>query len=189
MFKAVTNLFTHVILRMIVNVCGAMKSYFTGQNTANTAAKEFSGAMLKDSAIELGKMAVREVLTRTIPGFKFADTTVQSVASAATNGIQGALSGESMPKNIIKSGLAGVNSVVAGPLLAIPLTMATDYVVDKAADIHRVGLTTAYNNYKNGKDYELLPYCEQPGSELKAELADNDLGMSFIHLNRAACAA
>ncbi|MGE4349304.1 MAG: hypothetical protein AB7D28_06035 [Candidatus Berkiella sp.] len=181
---------SRVVPSFIINGYLAVKKFFTGNATAQEAATDFAKDTAKKTVIEAGKMAAVGVITAVVPG---ANVIAQAATTVAANGVNAVVDGdESVGRALVKGGMYALNVAAVGPLCALPLNIATDYAVDKAADIYNIGVTTAYNNYKNRDEWEALKYCKHQGSSYDCtRIMDEDLNASFMLLSpqRTAAAA
>ncbi|MCS5709323.1 hypothetical protein CC99x_010440 [Candidatus Berkiella cookevillensis] len=173
----------------ITNGYFALKRFFLGSAPATEVATDFVADTAKNTAMEMGKMAVAGAITTAVPGAHFA---AQAVTTIATNGVNAAISGDNLGRALVKGGMYALNTAAVGPLCAMPLNIATDYAVDKVADLYDVGFVTAYNNYKNCEEWEALKYCKHQGPSYDCtRIVDEDLNASFMLLSpqRTAAAA
>lgn len=189
MINEIISFAKRTIPSLVIHAYHAVKGYFMGEKTAPDAATEFAGSYAKDTVVQLGKAALAAGLTRLVPGSVPAKAIADATVNLTANGVSAAVSDESISKTLVKGAVGVANTALMGPLLAIPATLATDYVVDKAVDLYKVGPTVAWNNYKNGKAYQVIPYCDLGPALERERLVDEDLNMSFVGMRTAACAA
>jgi len=189
MIKEIIDFAKRTIPSLMINFYQAAKGYFMGEKSAPQAASEFAGSYAKNTAVEIGKVALAAGLSRVVPGSIPAKAIADVTVNLTANGISAAASEESVSKTLVKGALGVANTALMGPLLAIPATVVSDCLVDKAVDLYKVGPTVAWNNYKNGKAYQVIPYCDLGPALERERLVDEDLNMSFIGMRAAACAA
>ncbi|MGE3320491.1 MAG: hypothetical protein AB7I18_14470 [Candidatus Berkiella sp.] len=190
MIKEIIDFAKRTIPSLMIHAYHAVKGYFMGEKSAPNAATEFAGSYAKDAAVQLGKVALAAGLTRLVPGSVPAKAIADVTVNLTANGVSAAVSDESVSKTLVKGAIGVANTALMGPLLAVPATMATDCLVDKAVDLYKVGgPTVAWNNYKNGKAYQVIPYCDMGPALDRERLVDDELNMSFVGMRTAACAA
>lgn len=174
-----------LVPNFMINGYLAVKKFFTGSATAKEAATDFATDTVKNAAMEAGKMAVAGAITAVAPGAHFV---AQATTIVAANGINAVVNGDqSVGRALVKGGMYALNVAAVGPLGALPLNIATDYAIDKAANIYNIGITTAYNNYQNRDEWEALKYCKHQGPSYECtRIVDEDLNASFMLLTAAA---
>lgn len=185
------NVIATGISSFMVNAWNGIKRIFTGEKPVDVAA-DATYHVAKDTLVGIGKMAATDAVLNVLPGGKLASFAAQTATNMALEGGNAALTGEDVKTAVVKgatkTALYTLNTMVAGPIGAIPLNLAADYAVDKAADLYNIGITTAYNNYKNNDAWAVLPYrkTQDDNRIFEAEnISGSQLGMSFTNLTAA----
>lgn len=127
---------------VMVNGFSGIMDFFGGQKTAQDAVYYSSKKIAKD----IGYEAVRRGLNNAvgvIPGRQMVKGVACAAIDMAVNGTRAGVEGKEVARSVAKNGCYAINAAVAGPVCAVPLCFATDWVIDTAADL----MTYAYNNY------------------------------------------
>lgn len=191
MLNFLRNFAHNVATRFIVNGLSSLSNYMMGYSSAQAATSNLASSTARSLAVEAGALAANQLIINALPGGAATRAIAQVATQVTREGATAAIDGSNISRGVAIGVICGLNTVLMGPVAAIPANMITPYLVNRGADVvqelNNIGIAGAYNNYLRNDEYLALPLCNPdrlgPKIEQTEVQDEEDENFSFIRLD------